>query len=155
MNEDDNNLFPKKVMEEDGDYMIREVTDCEIKAALFYIEDNKAPGPDCYTSKFYKKAWDIIKEDLCGAIKEFFQTDKLFGELNATLITLIPKMETPQKVSDFRPIACCNVVYKCISKILTNRIKKALSYVVDENQSAFIPGRAITDNILLTQELLK
>ncbi|GKB76435.1 RNA-directed DNA polymerase, eukaryota, reverse transcriptase zinc-binding domain protein [Tanacetum coccineum] len=64
-------------------------------------------------------------------------------------------MLTPQKVSDFRPIACCNVIYKCISKILTNRIKLALNHIVDDNQSAFVPGRAITDNILLTQELLK
>lgn len=67
----------------------------------------------------------------------------------------MPKIQTPQKASDFRPSACCNVTYKCISKILTNRIKNALSQIVDEYQSAFIPGRAITDNIFLTQEFLK
>ncbi|GKD77672.1 RNA-directed DNA polymerase, eukaryota, reverse transcriptase zinc-binding domain protein [Tanacetum coccineum] len=59
------------------------------------------------------------------------------------------------KVSDYRPIACCNVVYKCISKILTNRIKSALNQIFANNQSVFMPGRVITDNILLTQELLK
>ncbi|GKD29284.1 RNA-directed DNA polymerase, eukaryota, reverse transcriptase zinc-binding domain protein [Tanacetum coccineum] len=84
---------------------------------------------------------------------EFFSLGKLLGEVNATLISLVPKSLTPLKVSDFRHIACCNVIYKCISKILTNRIKIALSQIV--NQSAFVPGRAITDNILLTQELLK
>ncbi|GKD37780.1 RNA-directed DNA polymerase, eukaryota, reverse transcriptase zinc-binding domain protein [Tanacetum coccineum] len=64
-------------------------------------------------------------------------------------------MTTPDKVSDFRPIACCNVLYKCISKILTNRIKWVLGKIVNENQSAFIEGRQITDNILLAQELFR
>ncbi|GJU87422.1 RNA-directed DNA polymerase, eukaryota, reverse transcriptase zinc-binding domain protein [Tanacetum coccineum] len=119
------------------------------------ITEEEANSPDGFTSKFFKKAWEIIKEELCSAIKEFFRTGILLGEINATLISLVPKSLTPQKVSDFRPIACCNVVYKCISKILTNRIKSALNQIMDENQSAFVPGIAITDNILLTQELLK
>ena len=97
----------------------------------------------------------MVKDDFCNAIKEFFVSGKLLGQLNATLITLVPKIQTPLRVTDFRPIACCNVVYKCISKILTTRIMKVLNKLVDQNQSAFIPGRAITDNILLTQELLK
>ncbi|GJU22982.1 RNA-directed DNA polymerase, eukaryota, reverse transcriptase zinc-binding domain protein [Tanacetum coccineum] len=75
--------------------------------------------------------------------------------INATLISLVPKIPTPDKVSDFRPIACCNVLYKCISKILTNRIKRVLGSLVDENQSAFIGGRQITNNILLSQELFR
>ncbi|GJW04980.1 RNA-directed DNA polymerase, eukaryota, reverse transcriptase zinc-binding domain protein [Tanacetum coccineum] len=112
-------------------------------------------GPDGYTSKFFKRSWDIVRSDFCTVIKEFFSSGKLLGEVNETLISLIPKSLTPQKVSDFRPIACCDVIYKCISKILTNRIKLALNQIVDDNQSAFIPGRAITYNILLTQELLK
>ncbi|GJR62195.1 RNA-directed DNA polymerase, eukaryota, reverse transcriptase zinc-binding domain protein [Tanacetum coccineum] len=122
---------------------------------LIDIDDDKDPRPDGFTSKFFRKSWGIIKKEFCALIKEFFTSGKLLGEVNATLISLIPKSLTPQKVSDYRHIACCNVVYKCISKILTNRIKKAFSYIVDENQHAFVPGRAITNNILLTQELLK
>lgn len=155
MNEEDDSLFDKKVPHDEAVTMIREVTNVEIKEALFDIDDHKAPGPDGFTSKFFKKAWNTIQEDFCDVVKDFFVLGKLLGEVNATLIALVPKSNTPQKVSDFRPIACCNVIYKCISKILTNRIKNALSYVVKENQSAFIPGRAITDNIVLTQELLK
>ncbi|GKD22873.1 RNA-directed DNA polymerase, eukaryota, reverse transcriptase zinc-binding domain protein, partial [Tanacetum coccineum] len=148
-------IFDNKVSIEEANQMTKDVTDEEIKKALFDIDDNKAPGPDGFTSKFYKKAWDIVKDDFCNAIKEFFNSGKMLAEINATLISLVPESMTPQKVSDFRPIACCNVVYKCISKILTNRIKSALTHLVDDNQSAFVPGRAITDNILLTQELLK
>ncbi|GJY32208.1 RNA-directed DNA polymerase, eukaryota, reverse transcriptase zinc-binding domain protein [Tanacetum coccineum] len=99
----------------------REITEEEIKKALFDIDDNKAPDPNGFTSKFYKKSCQIIRMDFCDAIKEFFSQGSFW----------------------------------CISKILTNRIKVALSQIVDENQSAFVPRRAITDNILLTQELLK
>ncbi|GJV14338.1 RNA-directed DNA polymerase, eukaryota, reverse transcriptase zinc-binding domain protein [Tanacetum coccineum] len=108
-----------------------------------------------FTFEFFKKAWDIVGDEVCLAIKEFFRNGKLLGEVNSTLISLIPKTSTPNKVSEFRPIACCNVLYKCISKILTNRIKSGLEKVVHINQSAFIPGRHIQDNILIAQELLR
>nr|GFB35479.1 RNA-directed DNA polymerase, eukaryota, reverse transcriptase zinc-binding domain protein [Tanacetum cinerariifolium] len=102
----------------------------KIKNAMFDI-DNKAPSPDGYTSAFYKKAWKIVGKDV------------------------FPKVSTPNKVSDYRLIACCNVVYKCISKILTDRIKYGLHKLVNLNQSAFIQGRIIQNNILVTQEPLK
>ncbi|GJX42038.1 putative RNA-directed DNA polymerase, eukaryota, reverse transcriptase zinc-binding domain protein [Tanacetum coccineum] len=52
-------------------------------------------------------------------------------------------------------IFCCNVLYKCISKIIANRVKEGLGDIVSINQSAFVPGRGIFDNILLTQELMR
>ncbi|XP_071714436.1 uncharacterized protein [Rutidosis leptorrhynchoides] len=121
--------------------MVRLITDDEIKAALFDIEYDKAPGPD--------------GPDVCTAVKEYFQNGKLLNEVNSTIIALVPKLAAPKKVNDFRPIACCTVLYKCISKVITNRIKNVLDGIVDENQSAFIPGRQISDNILLSQELMR
>ncbi|GKA35277.1 RNA-directed DNA polymerase, eukaryota, reverse transcriptase zinc-binding domain protein [Tanacetum coccineum] len=135
--------------------MVQFVSKEEVKAAIFDIDENKAHGPDGFSSKFFKKSWSIVGDEVCLAVQEFFISGKLLGEVNATLISLVPKLETPSKVSHFRPIACCNVIYKCISKILTNRIKKALCEVVSPNKSAFIPGRQITDNILISQELLR
>nr|GEW90480.1 hypothetical protein [Tanacetum cinerariifolium] len=125
------NIVKLKLSEAEALYMIKEVSDIEIKEALFDIDSSKAASPDGYTS--------------C----------RILGEINATVITLVPKVDTPNKISDFRPIACCNVLYKCISKIPTNRIKDGLSKVVSLNQSAFIPRRHIQDHILITQELLK
>nr|GEU44071.1 hypothetical protein [Tanacetum cinerariifolium] len=116
-----------KLSEAEGLDMIIESGDEEIKEALFDIDSSKAASLN----------------------------RKILGEINATLIALVPKMDTPNKVSNFRPIACCNVLYKCISKILTNRIKNGLNKVVSLNHSAFIPERHIQDNILITQELLK
>nr|GEZ68719.1 hypothetical protein [Tanacetum cinerariifolium] len=153
--EDMSSLFTNKLTSEDTNAMLLPVTDKEIQEAIFDIGDNKAPGPDSYTAKFFKKAWKIVGEDVCLAVREFFQTGKLLGQINATLISLVPKIKQPRKVTDYRPIACCNVLYKCISKILTNRIKGSLNKLVSINQSAFILGRSIQDNIFITQELLK
>ncbi|GJS48870.1 RNA-directed DNA polymerase, eukaryota, reverse transcriptase zinc-binding domain protein [Tanacetum coccineum] len=140
--------------DECADYMVRPFLDDEIKFAMFSIEDDKAAGPDGYTSKFFKTAWNIVGGDVCAAVKEFFYSSKLLGEFNANLISLVPKLQTPLKITDYRPIACCNVVYKCISKVITNRLKEGLGSIVDSNQSAFIPGRQISDNIFLAQEFM-
>ncbi|GJS13862.1 RNA-directed DNA polymerase, eukaryota, reverse transcriptase zinc-binding domain protein [Tanacetum coccineum] len=151
----DENIFINKISEEDAAKMISEVSFDEIKDAIFDIDSNKAYGPDDFSSEFFKKAWEVVGNDVCLAVKEFFRKGKILGEVNATLIALILKTTTPSKVSEFRPIACCNVIYKCISKILTSRIKQGLNKIVNINQSAFIPGRHIQDNILLAQELMR
>ena len=67
---------------------------------------------------------------------------------------LIPKIQGPKLVSDYRPIALCNVVYKLISEIITLRLKPILHGLISENQSEFVPGRAISDNVLITHEIL-
>ncbi|GJW09450.1 aspartic peptidase [Tanacetum coccineum] len=147
-------LFHKQVSEQSCSIMIRPITDLEIKTAMFSIGDDKAPGPDGYTSAFFKKGWDIVGHDVCKAVHDFFINGQLLKEINHTFIALIPKVSTPHRINDYRPISCCNVIYKCISKILTNRIIEGIKEVVSDNQSAFVPGRRISDNILLTQELM-
>ncbi|GJT85894.1 RNA-directed DNA polymerase, eukaryota, reverse transcriptase zinc-binding domain protein, partial [Tanacetum coccineum] len=98
---------------------------------------------------------NIVGEDVCKAVKEFFVNEKLLTKINSTMITLIPKIQSLDKVTNFRLVACCNVLYKCISKIITERMKKFRGKLVDKNQSAFVPNMHIQDNILLSQELLK
>ncbi|GKA46438.1 RNA-directed DNA polymerase, eukaryota, reverse transcriptase zinc-binding domain protein [Tanacetum coccineum] len=150
----DSVIFTNKLSKEQPERMVRPVMEDEIKTDTFDIEDSKSPGPDGFTSRFFKAAWNIIGKEVCLAVHEFFSSGKLLGEMNTTLISLVPKIPTPNKVLDFRPIAFCNVLYKCISKIMTNRIKRVLGKLINENQSAFIVRRQITDNIILAQELL-
>ncbi|GJV04817.1 RNA-directed DNA polymerase, eukaryota, reverse transcriptase zinc-binding domain protein [Tanacetum coccineum] len=147
--EDAGSLFMKKLNVNKAIDLIKPVMDDEVKDALFSIEDNKAAGPDRYSSKFFKVAWSVIGKDVCSATKEFFTSGKMLGEFNTTLISLVPKLKSPARVLDYRPISCCNVIYKIISKVVTNRLKPVLGDLVDVNQSAFIPGRQISDNILL------
>nr|GEW09569.1 hypothetical protein [Tanacetum cinerariifolium] len=121
----------------------------------FYIDDNKASGPDGHSYKFFKAAWSVVGPDSCSATNEFFVKGKLLGEFNKTLISLVTKVISPARVIDYRPISCCNVVYKVISKVLTNRLKLVLNDLVDVNYSSFILGRQSSDNIMLAQEFMR
>ncbi|GFS35680.1 hypothetical protein Acr_00g0041440 [Actinidia rufa] len=131
------------------------VTDEEIKDALFSIGEDKAPRPDGYSSCFFKKTWDIIGADVCAAIKEFFRARVLLKQMNHTIIALVQKSRNVIRVEDFRPISCCNVVYKIISKILVARLSPILEKIVDHAQSAFIPNYSMIENIYMVQELMK
>ncbi|GJW28398.1 putative RNA-directed DNA polymerase, eukaryota, reverse transcriptase zinc-binding domain protein [Tanacetum coccineum] len=138
-----------------ADCMVRDVTNDEIKSVMFSMGDDRAPGPDGFTAAFFKKAWDVVGGDITCAIRDFLSNGKLLNELNHTIISLIPKVTTLARINDYRHISCCNVLYKCVSKIISNRVKEGLGDIVSINQSAFVPGHRISDNIFLTQELMR
>ena len=102
--------------------LIRGVTREEVKTVLFSMDSDKAPGPDGYNVHFYMKAWPIVGEEFIDAIQYFFEKGRMLKEMNNTSLTLIPKVVNPTRITNFRPIACCNVTYKCISKILANML---------------------------------
>ncbi|XP_074298814.1 uncharacterized protein LOC141629760 [Silene latifolia] len=131
------------------------ITNEEIKTIFFNTPNDKSPGPDGYTSAFFKDSWDIIGEDICDAIKDYFNSGKLLSQLNATNITLIPKCERPTSVKHFRPIACCNMIYKVISKLMCSRLSLVLPDIVSEDQGAFIKGRSIIENVLICQDIVQ
>lgn len=110
--------------------LIQPVSMEEVKKALFSIHGDKAPGPDGYNSTFYQKNWEIVGLDLVHAIQHFFSRGFLLKSWNATAISLVPRVTSPTTMKEFRPIACCNVNYKCISKILANRLQGVLPYLI-------------------------
>ncbi|XP_074265580.1 uncharacterized protein LOC141588019 [Silene latifolia] len=131
------------------------VTIEEIKEALFKVPIDKSPRPDGYTSEFFKDSWDVVGSEVFSTIQDFFSTGKLLKQINATTIILIPKCERPSSVKQFRPIACCNLIYKVIFKLLCNRLSMVLPDLISENQGAFIKGRSIIENVLICQDIVK
>lgn len=130
------------------------ITNEEIKYALFEMEPLKAPGPDGFHACFYQKAWPIVGPSILKQFNDFMENGTLEEGINDTLIALIPKIDLPTNPSHFRPIGLCNVIYKIITKTLANRIKPILRKLIGPEQSSFVPGRQISDNILIYQEAL-
>ena len=127
-------------------------TDKEIADALFQIGPLKAPGPDGFPARFYQRNWAILKTTVVAAIRLFFATGYMPSETNSIAIVLIPKSDQPETLKDFRPISLCSVLYKIVAKCLVNRLRPILGEIVSLNQSAFVPGRLITDNAFVAFE---
>ncbi|KAL2897644.1 hypothetical protein RDABS01_039427 [Bienertia sinuspersici] len=105
-------------------------TDKEIRQAIFSIPSNKAPGLDGYNSCFFKEAWSVVGQDVIRAIREFFSSGKLLKEVSVTTLTMVPKVQTPSNVGDYRPVACCSTIYKCISKLLCSKLSTILPDII-------------------------
>lgn len=99
------------------------ILDGEILFVLKSMKKNKSLAPDGFNVNFFLQCWDIICYDFTFVVTYFFNIGHLPNGINATTIALIPKTENPSSMSDFRPISCCNTIYKCISKIHANHLK--------------------------------
>jgi hypothetical protein len=145
-------LTQGKVTPEMNHDLCRDFSDEEIGDALFQIGPLKAPGVDGFPARFYQRNWSMLKAEVINAVKLFFATGSIPEGVNETAIVLIPKIDQPETLKDFRPISLCTVLYKIIAKCMVNRLRPILGEIVSINQSAFVPGRLITDNALVAFE---
>ncbi|CAN1320599.1 LINE-1 reverse transcriptase homolog [Linum perenne] len=130
------------------------VSEWEIKNAVFQMGPTKSPGPDGYPGCFFQKHWSTIKEDHVSEIKEFFTAHTFPEGWNTTNLALIPKVRSPESISQFRPISVANFRAKIISKVLANRLKPHLPGMISELQSAFTGNRSIQDSIVIVHEVM-
>jgi hypothetical protein len=141
-----------RVTPEMNELLCKEFSAAEVKEALDNIGDLKAPGMDGMPSIFYKQSWELVGEKVTTEVLNVLNGGPMPQGWNDTCVVLIPKTKSPESMKDLRPISLCNVVYKMVSKVLANRLKQILPEIISPNQSAFFPGRLITDNILLAYE---
>ncbi|XP_031127667.1 uncharacterized protein LOC116029767 [Ipomoea triloba] len=144
---------PTRLSQATNDILLQPVESDEVRTALFSMAPNKAPGPDGMMPSFYQSFWTIVGYDLTAFVSACFNNRALPVGLNVTNMVLISKKKIPERVSDLRPIALCNVVYKVLAKVVANRLKTVLNGIVSSSQSAFVPGRLISDNIILAGEV--
>ena len=103
---------------------------------------------------FKKKYWGILGEAITQEVLFAINRRQIPEEWNDTSIVLIPEVDSPELITQCRPISLCNVLYKIASKVISNRLKIILLEIISEEQSAFVPGRLITDNIISAYECL-
>lgn len=126
----------------------------EVREAVMDINPHKCPVPDGMSGSFYHHFWDTIGDVIWKIVYSFFQTGALEQGINMTNICLIPKKPGANEMKDFHPISLSNVAYKIIAKILAKRLKRVLPELISDTHASFVHDRLITDNILISHEML-
>ncbi|GJY87322.1 RNA-directed DNA polymerase, eukaryota [Tanacetum coccineum] len=114
--------FPKQISHDQRLNLESEVTNVEIKKAVWECGMDKAPGPDGFTFRFFRHFWYLVERDVYEAVRYFFLYSDLPKGCNSSFIALIPKIPDANLVKDFRPISLIGSIYKIIAKNLTNRL---------------------------------
>lgn len=105
------------------------------------MQNGKTPSPDGFNVDFFKAYWKIVKQDILEVVEDSRRYKMVLKALNAFVISLIPKQEKAMTLDGFRPLALCNVVYKIISKVISNKLKPILPALILEEKIGYTEGR--------------
>jgi hypothetical protein len=123
-------------------------------STLSSMKKGKSHDPNVLSMEFYLGFYDLLKGDLLKVVGESQRSGKMPRALNSTFIALIPKKQDALTFDDHRSISCCNVIYKPVSKIMTQRLKPILIELISKEQFGFLQHRQIHDAMALAQEAL-
>jgi len=121
----------------------------EIKAAVWDCDNFKSSSSDGINFGFINNFWTEMKDDIVRFLTEFHRNEKLSKGINSTFIALIPKVESPQSLNEFRPISLVGSLYKILAKILANRPRQVIGSIMSDAQSVFVKDKQILDGILI------
>ncbi|XP_070039898.1 uncharacterized protein [Nicotiana tomentosiformis] len=126
----------------------------EVRATIFELSEESASSPDGFTGLFYQTCWDVIGADIHNMVLHFYGGAALPKSITHTNLVLLPKKPRVETFSDLRPISLSNFINKVLSRVLHDRLESFLPSLISPNQSRFVKGRSIFENILLTQEII-
>ena len=126
----------------------------EVKAVIWSLNSEGAPGPDGISVFFYKECWDMLGPEVMQLMGDFHAGRCQMEWLNKVYLVLIPKVPGAEQIGDFRPIALSNSIYLVIAKILANRLREVMDSLISPLQSAFIPGRHMLDSVMAAEEIV-
>lgn len=147
-------VIPKIITDAQNDLLCGIPSPKEIRDAVFSLPGSSSPGPDGFSGDFFTHCWDIIHEDVVKAVQSFYCGWGMPQGVTSTLLCLLPKVQKPIGFADFRPVSLCNFSYKIVSKIMCDRLGALLPSLISKEQSGFVSGRLITENILLAKEIM-
>ncbi|KAL4379818.1 hypothetical protein GQ457_02G032950 [Hibiscus cannabinus] len=137
-----------------GRLFLAPVTQDGVKNVIFSMDPLKAPGIDGIHAMFYQRNWELVGSSVVEFVRKCFAEGVIPAEANRTILVLIPKVPLPDCFTKFRPISLCLVTYKALTKVIVNRLKPFLPNLVSDSHASFVPGRSITDNVILAQEVI-
>jgi hypothetical protein len=148
------NLQFRRLTVLEGGSVIKPFSMEEVRVAVWDCDSYKSLGPDGINFGFIKEFWLKLQVDIMRFISEFHRNGKLTKGINSTFIALNPKVASPQRLNDFRPISLVGCLYKILVKVLANRLRMVIGIVISESQTAFVIDRQILDGIFIANELV-
>ena len=141
---------------EEQESLEKDLTFEELKDALTSFADNKSPGEDGFTKEFYEAFFDLLWKDLLNSYNDAFNKGSLSVSQKRGTITLIPKGdENLSDLKNWRPISLLNIDYKILSKVLAKRMEQHLPKLIHSDQTGFVNGRYIGQNIRLLSDIME
>ncbi|MCI17629.1 LINE-1 reverse transcriptase like, partial [Trifolium medium] len=146
-------VFPM-LSDADNSWLVRPFAMDEIEAVVKECDGNKSPGPDGFNFAFVKALWNLIKGEIRIMFDQFHGIASLPKSFSSYFVALIPKINSPFSLGDFRPISLLGCLYKIIAKVLTARLARVMDRLVASTQSAFLKGRHLVDGVVVVNEVV-
>lgn len=121
----------------------------ELHQVVQSLSPHSAAGPNGYNGKFYRVCWNIIKMDLLNIVHAFFYGHEIPKYFSHAFLVLLSKSNNPNNFSELKPIRLSNCISKIFSKLLIMRLAHILPSLITNNQSGFVKGRNVLENIML------